>query len=132
MESFCRWREGARKLLAKQKDFSRQGCLLEEKATVFILQRGKGEKPGKGFIDADGKKKILINWLRPNFWARLKLQLDWVLSPSLGTHSEGHHFEPVVLFFLTILLTDWLELVPETYYNLGYIHSNQFNSTPSF
>jgi len=41
-----------------------------------------GEDPGDRLIGADGGKKI-PDWLRSHFWGRLKLQVDWILSPGL-------------------------------------------------
>lgn len=56
--------------------------------------------------------KKIPNWpIKTTYLGRLQLQLDYVLSPSLGTQPKWHHFGTLV-FFLT----------------LCYLHSNHFGS----
>ena len=46
--------------------------------------------------------KFLTDRLRLRFWGRLKLQLDEISSPVLGTQPKWHHFGPVVFCLMWI------------------------------
>lgn len=47
---------------------------------------------------SNGKKNFLSDLFRSHFWGRWQLQLDWILSPSLGTGSKWYHLGPEVFF----------------------------------
>lgn len=58
---------------------------------------GVGEDPGGQLIG--WIEKFLTDWLRLQFYEKLKLQFDYVLTTTLEILSKWHHFEPAAFFF---------------------------------
>lgn len=90
MEGFSRKRVG-QKVLAKEKDCSGQGLFpFEGKARGLIMQMTLSScGNGQPLVpDALVMEDVLTGLVRQYFWQRLKLQLNQILSPSLGTRAK--------------------------------------------
>ena len=90
-------------VISKRKRFFQAKGFLGGKArclifrlSIFVFLR-RVERMQRGGSQAR-IEKFLTHQLRRHFWGRLDLHLDYVLSPGLGTHSKGQHFEACGLF----------------------------------